>query len=262
MFPDPDQQAVIEAVGESLLVLAPMGTGKTRTAAAAIRSAIDSGIEPERVLGLTFTNRAAEAMRGALAEALPEASHRVALFNLHGLCARLLREEAALAGLPPDFGILDEEESAELLWQFVSSANRQERYRGKKKEALGAYEKHVFDYLTGGDTRGTPSEFLMYRDALYRDGVVDFTGLIARAWRILSHHPEARARWESRYAWVLVDEAQDVNLAEYRIIAMLAGPSRRDARPGRCLFRPRGLRFPLRPPRGAGRRAGLVFRFD
>ena len=67
-FPNPDQTAVIEAVRESLLVLAPMGTGKTRTAAAAIRRAIESGIEPERILGLTFTNRAAEAMRGVQAD--------------------------------------------------------------------------------------------------------------------------------------------------------------------------------------------------
>lgn len=226
MFPNDEQRAVIEAVRESLLVLSPMGTGKTRTAAAAVARAIADGIEPERILGLTFTNRAAEAMRRAVAGALPEDSHRVALFNLHGLCARLLREECALAGLPPDFGILDEDESADLLWQFVSRQDRAVKYAEDRRRALGDYEKFVFRFLTGEAKGPMPDEFGMYRDAMYRDGTVDFTGLIARAWRVLRADEAARERWQARYAWILVDEAQDINLAEYRVISLLGGRSR------------------------------------
>ncbi|MBI4023760.1 MAG: UvrD-helicase domain-containing protein [Verrucomicrobia bacterium] len=225
-FPNPDQLAVIEAVRESLLVLSPMGTGKTRTAAAAIRRAIETGIEPEGVLGLTFTNRAAEAMRTAVAEALPNEGPRVQLFNLHGLCARLLREEGRLADLPPDFAIIDEDESKELLWQFVPRPDRDERYKNKPVEALNAYEKFVFDFLMGEGVGPVPDAFRMYRDALHRDGCVDFTGLIARAYRVLKVNAEARDRWQSRYAWILVDEAQDINLAEYRIIALLGAANR------------------------------------
>ena len=233
-FPNPDQTAVIEAVHESLLVLAPMGTGKTRTAAAAIRRAIESGIEPERVLGLTFTNRAAEAMRAAVAEVLPEESHRVQLFNLHGLCARLLREEGRLADLPPDFGILDEDESRELLWEFIPRVDRLERFNDKPIEALNAYEKFVFDFLveshegkSGKSVPGSmPSYFRMYRDALHRDGNVDFTGLIARVHHLFQMRAEARERWQARYRWILVDETQDINLVEYRIIATMAGKTR------------------------------------
>jgi len=225
-FPNPDQTAVIEAVKESLLVLAPMGTGKTRTAAAAIRRALESGIEPERVLGLTFTNRAAEAMRAAVAEVLPNESHRVHLFNLHGLCARFLREEGRLASLPPDFGILDEEESAELLWQFIPAPDRKERFRDKPKEALNAYEKFVFNFLMGGNVGPIPPAFQMYRDALHRDGSVDFTGLIARTYRILKTNTGAREHWQARYCWMLVDEVQDINLAEYRIMALLGAVHR------------------------------------
>ncbi|NUN93254.1 MAG: UvrD-helicase domain-containing protein, partial [Verrucomicrobiae bacterium] len=226
VFPNDEQRAVVEAVRESLLVLSPMGTGKTRTAAAAVARAMTDGIAPEKILGLTFTNRAAEAMRRALAEALPEDSHRVALFNLHGLCARLLREECALAGLPPDFGILDEDESAELLWQFISRRDRSEKYDDDRRAALGAYEKFVFRFLTGEERGSVPDEFLMYRDAMYRDGTVDFTGLIARAWRVLRADRTARERWRTRFAWILVDEAQDINLAEYRVIALLGEKSR------------------------------------
>lgn len=226
MFPNAEQRAVIEAVHESLLVLAPMGTGKTRTAAAAVARAIADGIAPEKILGLTFTNRAAEAMRRAVAEAAPGDSPRVALFNLHGLCARLLREECALAGLPPDFGILDEDESAELLWQFIARRDRSEKYGDDRRAALGAYEKFVFRFLTGEERGTAPEEFRMYRDALYRDGTVDFTGLIARAWRVLRADASARARWQDRFAWILVDEAQDINLAEYRVIALLGEKNR------------------------------------
>jgi len=226
MFPNPEQAAIVETVRESLLVLAPMGTGKTRTAAAAIERAIASDIEPERVLGLTFTNRAAEAMRAAVAQVLPEASHRVQLFNLHGLCARLLREEGKLADLPPDFSILDEDEASELLWQYVPRPDRVERYGNKPKNALNAYEQFVVRFLLGENVGATPSEFRMYRDSLYRDGCVDFTGLIARAYRILKTDREAQERWQHRYAWMLVDEVQDINLAEYRIISLLGGKHR------------------------------------
>ena len=184
-FPNPEQFAVIEAVDQSLLVLAPMGTGKTRTAAASIRRALESGIEPERVLGLTFTNRAAEAMRSAVAEALPQMGHRVHPFNLHGLCARLLREEASLCNLPPDFGILDEDESADLLWQFVPRPDREKRYKNNRMKALNAYEKCVFNFLVRNPSDPIPTAFQMYRDALYRDGAVDLTGLIARTYKIL-----------------------------------------------------------------------------
>lgn len=229
-FPNPEQAAVIEAVQESLLVLAPMGTGKTRTAAAAIHRALATGIKPERVLGLTFTNRAAEAMRAAVAGALPGAEGiavgRVQLFNLHGLCARLLREERTLADLPPDFGILDEDESAELLWQFIPRAEREKLYRNKPVQALNEYEKFVFNFLMGDPVGPTPSAFRLYRDALHRDGSVDFTGLIARAYRVLKTDAAARERWQARHDWLLVDEVQDINLAEYRIIALLAGKCR------------------------------------
>jgi DNA helicase-2/ATP-dependent DNA helicase PcrA len=220
-FPNPEQTAVIEAVNESLLVLAPMGTGKTRTAAAAIRRALESGIEPEYILGLTFTNRAAEAIRAAVAEVLPDKSHRIQLFNLHGLCARLLREEGALCNLPPDFSILDEDESAELLWQYIPRVDREERYKNNMKAALNAYEKFVFDFLMGGKAGQTPAAFRMYRDTMHRDGTVDFTGLIARTYLVLKKNEAARERWQKRYRWMLLDEVQDINLAEYRVISLL-----------------------------------------
>ena len=225
-FPNFGQQTVIDAIQESLLVLAPMGTGKTRTAAAAMHRAIESGIKPEQVLGLTFTNRAAEAMRGALAEAIPKENHRIALFNLHGLCARLLREEGIFVHLPPDFSILDEDEAADLLWEFVPREDRKERYKNKPLEALNAYEKYVFNFLTRGDLGATPLAFCLYRDAMHRDGNVDFTGLIARTYRVLQTNAAVLERWQNRYQWILVDEVQDINLVEYRIIAILAGVTR------------------------------------
>jgi DNA helicase II / ATP-dependent DNA helicase PcrA len=225
-FPNQDQLAVIEAVKESLLVLAPMGTGKTRTAAAAIRKAIESNILPEKILGLTFTNRAAEAMRKAVADALPQISHRINLFNLHGLCVQLLREEGSHAHLPPDFGILDEDESKELLWQYIPKSEQMEIFKNKPQEALNSYEKFVFDFLINEPQGPIPAPFKMYRDALRRDGNVDFTGIIARTYWLLKTHTEIRDRWQSRYDWILVDEVQDINLAEYSIIALLGAKSR------------------------------------
>jgi DNA helicase II / ATP-dependent DNA helicase PcrA len=226
-FPNSQQQEVIRRVGESLLVLAPMGTGKTRTAAAAISRAIESGIAPERILGITFTNRAAEAMRVAVGKVIPQSSAKIPLMNLHGFCARLLREEHALAHLTPDFGILDEEDSMELLWQFISQSDKSARYQNKPQNALNDYEKYVFGYLLGGQPGlKTPIEYVMYRDALRRDGTVDFTGLIARTHRLLGHNAHVREKWQRACQWILVDEVQDINLAEYQILSLMAGGCR------------------------------------
>lgn len=117
--PTAEQQAVIDHQDGNLVVLAAVGSGKTTTLGRRIARALEQGIRPERVLALTFTNRAAMHMRESLERVVaPEIAQKVCLSTFHALCSRILRSANEAAGLPSDFRILDEDDAQELLADF------------------------------------------------------------------------------------------------------------------------------------------------
>ena len=112
--PTPQQQAVVDAREGTVLVLAAVGSGKTTTLSHRIAAHLADGVDPERVLALTFTNRAAEHLRAGVSAAVGEArAKRAVLSTFHALCNRILRAHSEAAGLPSGFRILDEEDAEE-----------------------------------------------------------------------------------------------------------------------------------------------------
>ena len=112
---DAAQRRIAECVHGSLLVIAPVGTGKTLVLAERIANAIASGIPPDRILGLTFTNRACNEMRERVRSRHPEFAESVRIQTFHGLCATMLRTEARYIGLPCDFVIYDDSDCIEVM---------------------------------------------------------------------------------------------------------------------------------------------------
>ena len=110
-FPNPEQRKIIDKLDGSLLVLAPAGTGKTRVMASRLAAAIENGIEPDRTLGVTFTNRAAGQMKARVEHQMGATARQTNVRTFHGLCAWMLRQEAKDLGLPRDYVIYDEEDS-------------------------------------------------------------------------------------------------------------------------------------------------------
>ncbi len=225
--PTAEQQAVIDDRDGTLVVLAAVGSGKTSTLARRVAALVsDDGIAPERILGVTFTNRAAAHMRAAVAGTLgPAAARRVHLGTFHALCADILREAASAAGLPADLRVIDEDDVDELLRELGAHTPHRVRFRlqGDAAEVpLG--EATVALWREGRWTRGRMAR--PFVDALIEQGAVDFASLVLLTRALLREDDGVRAAWAGRFDAVVVDEVQDTHLSEYAVLRVLAENAR------------------------------------
>jgi DNA helicase II / ATP-dependent DNA helicase PcrA len=201
---DPDQLAAVEADGPLMIVAGP-GTGKTHTLAHRIaRQVAGSGAGPRSCLAITFTRRAAEEMRARLAAMLPAGADRnVTVTTLHGLGLTILREHHDLAGLAAGFRVADDTEVLEVAAELAGSA------AGGKRLMADAAADPV--------TREKLAKALASRD------LVDFDGLIALPAGLLAAEPEVAESLRRRWPLISVDEYQDIDAAQYRLLRLLAG---------------------------------------
>ncbi|WP_434687725.1 UvrD-helicase domain-containing protein [Pseudanabaena minima] len=123
---NPEQGAIASHTEGAILVLAPVGTGKTRVLAERVLCAINRGTSPQKILCLTFTNRAAKEMSGRLSQYCPEQFRHITIKTFHGLCASLLRVEARQFGLAADFAIYDDADCIELLKEVFALTDDRE----------------------------------------------------------------------------------------------------------------------------------------
>lgn len=222
-----EQQAVVSAQQGTTLVLAAVGSGKTTTLSHRLARTLADGTPPERVLALTFTNRAAQHLRVALEARAGEAAGGVAIHTFHALCARILRAESERVGLPPDFRVADEDDGAEILGELgVPRAGRALYDLHAEAAAVPQGAATLEMWATGSFSR---SEWAAaYARVLGERGAVDFAGLVLLARALLTRDTTARSRWGKRYDAVLVDEVQDTHLSEYEVVhALSAGASSR-----------------------------------
>lgn len=227
-----EQRRIVEHINGALLVLAPVGTGKTRVLAERALYAVQQGIPAERILCLTFTNRAAEQMRQRLRGYSVEAARKATIRTFHSLCAWFLRLEARTIGLPADFVIYDDVDSAELvaeIWGYSRANERKVRdimgrielaKRHTKRAALGTgfSWQQVFSSFSTLDAQRA----VRYQEILQQQHALDFADLILFSRQALFRYPEIWQRWSRRYDFVQVDEVQDTNQSEYEIVHALA----------------------------------------
>lgn len=222
------QARIINHHHGALLVLAPVGSGKTHALIERTASIIAAGVDPRRILCLTFTNRAAEEVRDRLAKRFPGEDPRVTVSTFHGLCASIVRREARAAGIPADFTICDDPDAVELMAEIMSSSDRDARpLQAEIGRLKSAVETKSFrwppDYASIfaplGGQRGAA---IRYQDELRARHLLDFSDLVYCANAILVRSPEARERWSRRFDHVMVDEIQDTHRSEYRVVYILA----------------------------------------
>ncbi len=246
-----EQRQAVEHVRGPLLVLAPVGTGKTTVIAHRAARAIRSGVDPAHVLCLSFTNRAAREMRQRIVALLGGGSDEVTVRTFHGFCALVLHCEADALGIPADFTICDEEDAKEVLAGLARRQGARADAADRLGDVLARLVERMKLSLVGSGTRHDPREVLHalaedadrdlgpdldridpgplladYNAALAASGSVDFSDLILRVDRLFDAHPDRLAHWQRQYPWVQVDEVQDTNLPEYHVIARLAWESR------------------------------------
>lgn len=217
--PTDAQQAAITAPLGPVLVLAGPGAGKTFCLIERIRHLVgDRGFVPQRICAVTFTNKAADEIAGRLQAALGEAAGRVTRGTLHALCADILREHGEAIGIPRGFGVADDAYQRLVLRQLGV------RHRQRQWEALDAFTRVRLRRTT---VSAKDTDLLArYRALLRRRTLVDFDDLIAEALRLVETRPDLARIAAARWDYILVDEFQDLDPAQYGLIAALAAEHR------------------------------------
>ncbi len=224
----PAQRDAVTHVEGPLLVLAGAGSGKTRVITRRVASMLGRGIAGPQVLALTFTNKAAGEMRTRIAALVPDSGVWVGTF--HSLCARLLRTYAPLVGLDRGFTIYDQADRLRAVKQAMErldldglsvTPERIDAAISRAKNDLVSPEvmaKRAGDHVGAVVAR----VFRAYQDRLRESSAVDFDDLLTHMVAILKGHQDVRAHLDARFRYVLVDEYQDTNLAQYAIVRALS----------------------------------------
>ena len=233
---NPPQREAALTLDGPLLVLAGAGTGKTRALTARIAQILGTRAAwPSQILAVTFTNRAAGEMRERLARMIgPMAEDMPFLGTFHATAARMLRRHAELAGLKPGFTILDTDDVLRLLKRTITEAGLDEKRhparqlsalidrwknRGQRPDQVPAGESFAFADGRGADL------YARYQQQLAAVNAADFGDLLLHMLTIFERHPDVLAQWQQRFRYVLVDEYQDTNAAQYRWLTLLAARS-------------------------------------
>jgi DNA helicase-2/ATP-dependent DNA helicase PcrA len=225
------QRRAVEFGDGPLLVLAGAGSGKTRVLTARIAHLIrDRGVRPERVFAVTFTNKAAGEMRERVAALLGADPRGLWIGTFHSLSARLLRREAPLLGFGPNFTIYDTDDSQALLKRMLAQRELSPKaYPPRAMHALisGAKNRMIDpeQFAAGAETplaRVAADCYRALAAELHRANAMDFDDLLLLPLRLFREHPERLEYWRQRFDHVLVDEFQDTNAAQYRLVRELA----------------------------------------
>jgi uncharacterized protein (TIGR00375 family) len=227
-----EQATAVQTVDAPLVIVAGPGTGKTRTLTVRIAYLIEVlGVAPEAILAITFTNKAAGEMAGRLAGLLGQrVAGRVLIKTFHAFGALLLREHGQRLGLDPQFTTLSDDDRHTLL-----KRSRPDLKRAEIDQAL-ALISTAKNRLLAPDALELstespyfpgfphfPSVFQAYESALRASQAVDFDDLLLLPVRLLESQPDVLDEMQQRLRWISVDEYQDVNLAQYRLLRLLAG---------------------------------------
>jgi DNA helicase-2/ATP-dependent DNA helicase PcrA len=224
---NPVQKEAVLHVGNPLLILAGAGSGKTRVIIGKIAYLIArQGIDPESILAVTFTNKAAEEMR-TRAEDLDPRAHRVMIKTFHSFGAWLLRRNSLAAGLHPQFTIYDTDDQLSLLTSLVPDMNRNQLrsmvHEISRAKDLGVTPSHGLDSYT--ENKEFKKIYRTYEKRLREIGNADFGDLILLTKQVLTQEPVIRHRLQDRFQVILVDEYQDSNTPQDQLLSLLAGPS-------------------------------------
>lgn len=230
------QQAAVEHFEGPLLVLAGPGSGKTRVVTQRIGRLLERGVKPWNILAITFTNKAASEMSARLQGVSDSRNLWVSTF--HRFCAHVLRQRAEAVGLQPNFTILDTADQKQAIKQVLSDLDFDASHyppakilatiSNAKNDLITAadfvrqYEESVADHFTSVVSKVYPQ----YQKFLADSNAVDFDDLLLHVVHLFEAHEEIRARYDDRYQFILVDEYQDTNEAQYRIVRALSQNSR------------------------------------
>ena len=228
---NPAQREAVLATEGPLLVVAGAGSGKTRVLTYRVAHLLNAiGVKPNEILAITFTNKAAGEMRERLEDLLGPVARAIWILTFHAACGRILRREAPRLGYRSNFTIYDSADQVRLTKQCLEELERDskrftprgihEQISSAKNQLVGPeeYAKRVSSFYD----QTVAEVYELYQRRLFASNAVDFDDMLMLTVRVLEHFPEARERWQKAFRYVLVDEYQDTNHAQYRLLQILA----------------------------------------
>ena len=224
------REAVLHTEGP-LLVIAGAGSGKTRVLTHRVAHLITAvGVKPNEILAITFTNKAAGEMRERLTTMLGPVARAIWILTFHAACGRMLRSEAERLGYKSNFTIYDSQDQVRLVKQVLEELDKDPKRfvpRGVHAQISNAKNQLVTPAMyaerIGSFYDQTIAEaYELYQRKLAASNAVDFDDMLMLTVQILESFPDAREKWQKAFRYVLVDEYQDTNHAQYRLLQLLA----------------------------------------
>jgi DNA helicase II / ATP-dependent DNA helicase PcrA len=228
---NPVQQEAVKALNGPVMIIAGAGSGKTRVLTYRVAYLVSCGVPPYQILALTFTNKAANEMKERIIKLVGDKASDVWMGTFHSMFARVLRKEARLLGYTNSFTIYDSEDSQKAVRRCMEKLNLSvqqipaqavcSRISGAKNQLVppSDYSALARDFLDEkiGLVYGE------YVALLHRSNAMDFDDLLIKPIELFKKHPEILEKYHHRFKFLLVDEFQDTNRAQYEVIKLLAG---------------------------------------
>jgi DNA helicase-2/ATP-dependent DNA helicase PcrA len=232
---NPVQQEAVLTTEGPLLVIAGAGSGKTRVLTYRVAHLLSAcGVKPNEILAITFTNKAAEEMRTRLENLLGPVARAIWILTFHAACGRILRREAPRLGYKSNFTIYDQADQVRLVKQCLEDLERDPKRfvpRGIHSQISNAKNQLVDpdEYMSRVASfydQTVADVYALYQKRLFASNAVDFDDMLMLTVRVLENFPDALAKWQKAFRYVMVDEYQDTNHAQYRLLQLLAGKHR------------------------------------
>ena len=233
---NPQQREAVLHRDGPLMIIAGAGSGKTKVLTTRIAHLMANGVDPFRILALTFTNKAAREMKERIERMLGNReSNNLYIGTFHSVFARILRAEATRIGYPSSFTIYDTDDAKSVLKTVINELNLDDKmYKpavvynriSAAKNALITAEEYANDFgLQQEDARANRPAisqiYLAYSKRCFKNGAMDFDDLLLQFYLILKLHPEALHKYQHKFNYIMIDEYQDTNPAQYEIIKLL-----------------------------------------
>ncbi|MCL2225606.1 MAG: UvrD-helicase domain-containing protein [Defluviitaleaceae bacterium] len=228
---NPTQREAAKHTEGPLLIFAGAGSGKTRVLTYRVAHLIEQGVDPYNIIAITFTNKAAKEMRERISDITP-LGEQVWVSTFHAACTRILRREIDVIGFDGGFSIYDTADTLRLLKECIKEKNLSDTHYPPRYVAqiISAHKNELVsptEYERGvaGSFRESniAEVYSLYQKRLKDCNALDFDDIIFRTVELLSQNEEIRLKYQNRFRYVMVDEYQDTNHAQYELVRLLSG---------------------------------------
>lgn len=232
---NPEQRLAAETMEGPVLILAGAGSGKTRALTYRVANLMDHGVPAWSILALTFTNKAAREMKERITQLVGEKAESAWISTFHSTCARILRRDIEKLGYTRSFTIYDDDDQGTVIKEILKRLNIDEKFLPPRE--IKAKISDAKNKLMGPDEWFAKTErdfrnqtlhdvFVAYEQRLKTANALDFDDLLLKTLELLADHPPVLESYRDRFHYVMVDEYQDTNYAQYMLVKLLTDKSR------------------------------------